>query len=88
VPISKKRKLGPKTVDYVFWGYAFHNIGYKFLIVKSEISDIHVRTIMESSDATFFENIFPMKDMPSSSNQKMPSTSIQKLATVLNLPFQ
>ena len=63
VPIPKKRKLGPKTVDCVFLGYAFHSIGYRFLVVKSEVPDMHVGTIMESNDATFFEDIFPMKDM-------------------------
>jgi hypothetical protein len=26
VPINKKRKLGPKTVDCVFLGYAHHSI--------------------------------------------------------------
>jgi hypothetical protein len=36
-----------------------------FLIVKSEVYDMHVDTIFESRDATFFENIFPMKDMRS-----------------------
>jgi len=36
-------------------------------VVKSEIPDVHVDTIMESRDATFFENIFPMKDMHSNS---------------------
>jgi hypothetical protein len=30
VSINKKRKLGPKTIDCVFLGYAFHNIGYRF----------------------------------------------------------
>jgi hypothetical protein len=30
VPINKKRELGPKTVDCVFLGYAFHSIGYRF----------------------------------------------------------
>ena len=63
VPISKKRKLGPKTVDYVFLGYAHHSIAYRFLVVKSKVPDMHVDTIFESRDATFFENIFPMKDM-------------------------
>ena len=89
VPIPKKRKLGPKTVDCVFLGYAFHSIGYRFLIVKSEVSNMHVGTIMESNDATFFEDIFPMKDMPSSSNQGMPSTSSQELATIpeSNIPI-
>jgi hypothetical protein len=65
VPITKKRKLGPKTVDCVFLGYAHNSIAYRFLIVKSEVYDMHVDTIFESRDATFFENIFPMKDMRS-----------------------
>ena len=79
MPIPKKRKLGPKTVDCVFLGYAFHSIGYRFLIVKSGVSDMHVGTIMESNDATFFEDIFPMKESSSSSNQEMPSSSTQEL---------
>ena len=58
MPITKKRKLGPKTVDCVFLGYAMHSVGYRFLIVKSGVPDMHVGTIMESRDATFFENIF------------------------------
>nr|CAE02547.1 OSJNBb0069N01.13 [Oryza sativa Japonica Group] len=69
VPITKKRKLGPKTVDCVFLGYAHHSIAYRFLIVKSEVPDMHVGTIMESRDATFFVNFFLMKDTHSSSSQ-------------------
>src|SRR5438128_3723336 len=80
VPIPKKRKLGPKTVDCVFLGYAFHSIGYRFFIVKSEVPDMHVGTIIESNDATLFEDIFPMKDNHSSSTQEMPSSSSQDLA--------
>jgi hypothetical protein len=63
VSISKKRKLGPKTVDYVFLGYAHYSIAYRFLVVKSKVPGMHVDTIFESRDATFFENIFPMKDI-------------------------
>nr|AAX96807.1 retrotransposon protein, putative, Ty1-copia sub-class [Oryza sativa Japonica Group]ABA92798.1 retrotransposon protein, putative, Ty1-copia subclass [Oryza sativa Japonica Group] len=69
VPITKKSKLGPKTVDCIFLGYAHHSIAYRFLIVKSEVPDMHVGTIMESRDATFFESFFPMKDTHSSSSQ-------------------
>jgi hypothetical protein len=65
VPINKKRKLGPKTVDCVFLGYAHNSIAYRFLVVKSEVCDMHIDTIFESRDATFFENIFLMKDMRS-----------------------
>ena len=63
VPINKKRKLGPRTVDCVFLGYASCSIAYRFLVVKSEVPDVYVDTIMESRDATFFEHIFPMKDI-------------------------
>ena len=52
VPIPKKRKLGPKIVDCVFLGYAFHSIGYRFFVVKSEVPNMHVGTIMESNDVT------------------------------------
>jgi hypothetical protein len=61
VPINKKRKLGPKIVDCVFLGYAFHSVGYRFLIINYGVPDMLVGTIIESRDATFFENEFPMK---------------------------
>jgi hypothetical protein len=51
VPISKKRKLGPNTVDCVFLGYAHHSIAYRFLVVKFEVPGMHVDTIFESRDA-------------------------------------
>ena len=54
VPITKKRKFGPKTLDCVFLVYAIHSVGYRFLIVKSGVPDMHVGTIMESRDAIFF----------------------------------
>ena len=66
VPINKKRKLGPKTVD-IFLGYAHRSTANQFLVVKSDVPDVYVDTIMEFRDATFFENVFPMKDMHSTS---------------------
>jgi hypothetical protein len=62
VPINKKCKLGPKIVDYVFLGYAHHSTAYRFLVIKSEIHDVHIDTFLESCDVTFFENIFHMKN--------------------------
>ena len=61
VPIPKKVKIGPKTVDCVFIGYAHHSSAYRFLIHKSEIFDMHVNTIIESRNASFFEKVFPYK---------------------------
>jgi hypothetical protein len=57
VPITKKRKLGPKTVDCVFLGYAHNSITYRFLVVKS-IFYMNVDTIFESGDATIFKIFF------------------------------
>jgi hypothetical protein len=54
VPITKKYKLGPKTVDCIFLDYAIHSVAYRFLIVKSGVPDMHVGTIMEYRDAIFF----------------------------------
>jgi hypothetical protein len=62
VPINKKCKLGPKTMNCVFLGYAHHSTIYRFLVIKSEIPDVHIDTFLESHDVTFFENIFPMKN--------------------------
>jgi len=70
VPINKKHKLGPKTVDCIFLGYAAHNIGYRFLIINFGVSDINVGTIIESRDATFFESEFPMKSTPDISSHE------------------
>ena len=57
VPIPKKRKLGPETVDCVNLGYAKNSVGYRFLVVKSEVPDQMVGTIMVSKDATFEGNM-------------------------------
>ena len=54
VPINKKRKLRPKTVDCVFLGYAIHSVGYRFLIVNSSVPEMAINTIMECRDAIFF----------------------------------
>jgi hypothetical protein len=62
VPLPKKRKLCPKTVDCVFLGYAHNSAAYRFLVVHSETSEVVVNVIIESQDVTFFESIFPMWD--------------------------
>jgi hypothetical protein len=58
----KKQKLGPKTIDCVFLAYMHNRAAYIFLVIKSEFSDVQVNTLTESRDATFFEDIFSMKD--------------------------
>ena len=65
MPINRKRKFRPKTVDCVFLDYAIHSMCYRFLIINSKVPDIFEGTITESRDATFFEDEFPMKSTPS-----------------------
>ena len=77
MPINKKRKLGPKTVDCIFLGYATHRVGYRFLIINSGLSDMHVGTIMESRDATFFESEFPMKSTHNISSHESIDSHVQ-----------
>ena len=62
VPKPKQVKIGPKTIDCIFIGYANNSKAYRFLVYKSEIPDIHSNTIIESDNAEFFEDIFPYKN--------------------------
>ena len=71
MPTNKKRKLGPKTIDCVFLGYAIHSVGYRFLIINFGVPDVIVGTIIESRDAIFFENEFSMKNTPSTSSHDL-----------------
>ena len=75
VPTPKKLKIGSKTVDFIFIGYAQNSSAYRFLVYKSEILYIHKNTIMESRNASFFEHIFPCKsDEGPSSSKRMYKT--------------
>ncbi|GJT28692.1 retrovirus-related pol polyprotein from transposon TNT 1-94 [Tanacetum coccineum] len=62
IPLPKRTKLGPKTVDCVYLGPTKNSAAYRFLVYKSNIEDISNNTIIESAEADFFENIFPYKD--------------------------
>ena len=70
VPIPKKVKIGPKTVDCIFIGYAQNSSAHRFLVYKSDIPDIHKNTIMESRNAMFFEHVFPCKSNDEASSSK------------------
>ena len=58
LPISKRVKVGPKTVDCVFIGYAKNSKSFRFLVHTSKYPDIHDNIIMESDNAEFFEHIY------------------------------
>lgn len=61
IPHYKIIKLEHKTIDYIFIGYIINISAYRFFVHKSEISDIHANTIIESKDVEFFESVFPDK---------------------------
>jgi len=60
-PLPKKTKLGARTIDCIFIGYALNSSACRFLVHKLEIPDIHVNMIIEFRDTIFFEDIFPYK---------------------------
>ena len=62
VPKPKQVKIGPKTIDCIFIGYANNSKAYRFLVYKSEIPDIHSNIIIESNNAESFEDIFSYKN--------------------------
>nr|GEX44320.1 zinc finger, CCHC-type [Tanacetum cinerariifolium] len=70
MPTPKAQKIGPKIVDCIFTGYAKNSSAYCFIIHDSNNPDIQKNTVMEISNASFFENIFPclMKETRSSSS--------------------
>ncbi|GKC38309.1 ty1-copia retrotransposon protein [Tanacetum coccineum] len=59
VPTPKAQKIGPKSVDCIFIGYAKNSSAYLFIVHDSKNLDIQKNAVMESRNASFFENIFP-----------------------------
>jgi len=64
LPDPKKRKIGSKTSDCLFIGYAEHSATYRFIVLKSDM--IEYDTIMETKNAEFFEDFFPLRSSASS----------------------
>ena len=54
------RKLGPRIVDCMFIRYAQSSATFRFLILRGD-SNFDANAIIESNNAKFFENIFPME---------------------------
>ncbi|KAK1650257.1 hypothetical protein QYE76_068062 [Lolium multiflorum] len=58
-----KNKGVSQTTNFKKKGKRRRKILAGFLVVKSGVDDMNVGTIFESRDVTFFEDIFPMRDM-------------------------
>ena len=54
VLIPKRIKIGAKTIDCIFIGFAINSSAYRFLVHKYDIPDMHVNSIIESRNASFF----------------------------------
>ena len=69
-------KIGPKTIDCIFIGYAHNSFVYRFLVHESNILDIHKNMTMELRNAYFFEDVFLCR------SREEPSSSKQLLETI------
>ncbi|CAL9030102.1 unnamed protein product [Prunus brigantina] len=88
IPEPKRKKIGPKTVDSVFLGYAHNSSANRFLVINSEISEISNNTILESRDATYFEDIFPFKTRIQKQvvDRSRSNNGSDKASTITSLP--
>lgn len=61
VPPPKALRIGPKTVDCIFIGYAHNSSAHRFLVHESKNPNVHVNTFMEASPniVSYFEHVFP-----------------------------
>jgi hypothetical protein len=73
LPEPKRRKLGSRTCECVFIGYACNSSSYRFLVIKSDILDSN--TIIESKNAIFFELVFPMKEKEKTLHKSIDATN-------------
>ena len=58
LPDPKKRKIGSKTSNCMFIGYASNSAAYRFLVLKSDV--LGFNTVIETKNAEFFKHIFPL----------------------------
>ncbi|GJV53308.1 putative ribonuclease H-like domain-containing protein [Tanacetum coccineum] len=59
VPTPKAQNIRPKSMDCIFIGYDKNSSAYRYIVHDSKNPDIQKNTVMESRNASFFENIFP-----------------------------
>nr|GEW90621.1 60S ribosomal protein L23a [Tanacetum cinerariifolium] len=77
VPTPKAQKIRPKYVDYIFIGYAMNSSAYRFIVHDSKNPDIQKNTVMESRNASFFENIFPCLTKGTGSSSRLDDEVVQ-----------
>ena len=63
LPEPKRKKLGPKTLDCMFIGYAHHSASYRFRVTRSGNNVLKINTIVETKNAELFEHVISLKHM-------------------------
>nr|GEX25606.1 hypothetical protein [Tanacetum cinerariifolium] len=77
VPSPKAQKIGPKSVDCIFNGYAKNNSAYRFIVHEEKKLDIQKNTVMESRNASFFEHIFSCLSKETRSSSRLDEEVVQ-----------
>ncbi|GKC76749.1 hypothetical protein Tco_1127523 [Tanacetum coccineum] len=77
MPTPKAQKIGPKSVDRIFIGYAKNSSAYRFIIHDLKNPDIQKNTVMESRNASFFDNIFPCLTKETGSSSRIDDNVVQ-----------
>ncbi|GJU13209.1 retrotransposon protein, putative, ty1-copia subclass [Tanacetum coccineum] len=77
VPTPKAQKIGPKSIDCIFIGYAKNSIAYRFIIHDLKNPDIQKNALMESRNASFFENIVPCLTKETGSSSRLDDEVVQ-----------
>ncbi|GJR91795.1 pol polyprotein [Tanacetum coccineum] len=77
VPTLKAQKIGPKSVDCIFIGYAKNSSAYRFIVHDSINPDIQKNAVTESRNAFFFENIFPCLMKETGSSSRLDEETVQ-----------
>lgn len=77
IPTPKAQKIGPKSVDCIFIGYARNSSAYRFIVHDSKNPDIQKGSVMESRNASFFEDIFPFLTKETGSSSRIDDNVVQ-----------
>ncbi|GJX64041.1 retrovirus-related pol polyprotein from transposon TNT 1-94 [Tanacetum coccineum] len=73
----KAQKIGPKSVDCIFIGYGKNSSAYHFIVHDSKNADIQKNIVIESRNASFFENIFPCLTKETGSSSRLDDEVVQ-----------
>ncbi|GJZ13131.1 retrotransposon protein, putative, ty1-copia subclass [Tanacetum coccineum] len=77
VPAPKGPKIGFKSIDCIFIGYAKNSSAYRFIVHDSKNPNIQKNNVLESRNASFFENIFPCLTKETGSSSRIDDEVVQ-----------